>query len=293
MKRQNMKNRVNDSGRMRKPAIKKRLSVLPVLALLVCLLAAGCSRQSVVLRPVQPKVILGIFGGMGPEATANMYQLIVKLTPAKRDQEHIPTVMFSFPQVPDRTTAIQSGDPSIVPYLVEGVTRVQHTGASFIIIPCNTAHYYYDQMQAATTVPILHMIRETARHVAERYPECRDIGLLATSGTIRSGLYEKEFAALGRRTIIPEESIEMDYVMKAIARIKAGDTGKESEDLLAVAGAHLEARGAQVLVLGCTEIPLAFNPERARVPVVNATRVLAEAAIRTFQEMSQGKGKQK
>jgi aspartate racemase len=111
----------------------------------------------VVLRPVQPKVILGIFGGMGPEATANMYQLIVKLTPAKRDQEHIPTVMFSFPQVPDRTTAIQSGDPSIVPYLVEGVTRVQHAGASFIIIPCNTAHYYYDQMQAATAVPILHM----------------------------------------------------------------------------------------------------------------------------------------
>ncbi|HEX7503192.1 MAG TPA: aspartate/glutamate racemase family protein, partial [Acidobacteriota bacterium] len=115
------------------------------------------------------------------------------------------------------------------------------------------------------------------------------IGLLATSGTIRSGLYEKEFAALGRQTIIPDESVEADYVMKAIARIKAGDTGKESEDLLAAAGAHLEARGAQVLVLGCTEIPLAFNPARAKVPVVNATRVLAEAAIRTYREMSQRK----
>ncbi len=76
--------------------------------------------------------------------------------------------------------------------------------------------------------------------------------------------------------------------MKAILNIKAGTGKKESEDLLAAAGAHLEARGAEVLVLGCTEIPLAFNPERAAVPVVNATRVLAEAAIRTFQEMSRG-----
>jgi len=270
--------------------MRKASSIPWALALLACLLAAGCHHRPT-LHPapglaVQPKVILGIFGGMGPEATANMYQLIVKLTPATRDQEHIPTLIYSFPQVPDRTTAIENGDPAIVPYLVEGVTRLQRAGASFIIIPCNTAHYFHERMQAAVAIPILHMIRETARAVVERYPQCRDIGLLATSGTIRSGLYEKEFARSGRRAIIPDESIERDYVMKAIARIKAGETSRESEDLLAAAGAHLEARGAQVLVLGCTEIPLAFNPARAKVPVVNATRVLAEAAIRTFQEMS-------
>jgi aspartate racemase len=276
-----------------KVTMKKSMRVVSLLALFVCLLAAGCGRHPVATEPATgPRVILGIFGGMGPEATANMYQLIVKLTPAKKDQEHIPTVIFSYPQVPDRTTAIESNDPAIVPYLVAGVTRVERAGASFIIIPCNTAHYYHERMQAAVGIPILHMIRETARQVAERYPQCRDIGLLATSGTIRTGLYEKEFARLGRRTIVPDESIEAEYVMEAIARIKAGDTGKESEDLLAIAGEHLEARGAQVLVLGCTEIPLAFNPERAKVPVVNATRVLAEAAIRTFREMSQGEKKQ-
>jgi aspartate racemase len=217
-----------------------------------------------------------------------MYQLIVQLTPATKDQEHIPTLIYSFPQVPDRTSAIQSGDPSIVPYLVEGVTRLRRAGASFIIIPCNTAHYYYDSMQAAIDIPILHMIRETARYVGEHYPQSRRIGLLATSGTIRSGLYEKEFAAAGRHTIVPDEAIETGYVMKAIMNIKAGTGKKESEDLLAAAAAHLEARGAEVLVLGCTEIPLAFNPGRAGVPVVNATRVLAEAAIRAFQEMSRG-----
>ncbi len=273
-----------------KPVYKKALLLILALVLFACLLSIGCRLQPA-LQPepgpeAKPKVILGIFGGMGPEATANMYQLIVKMTPAKRDQEHIPTLIFSFPQVPDRTTAILNNDPAIVPWLVEGVTRLERSGASFIIIPCNTAHYYHGQMQAAVDIPILHMIRETARVVAERYPECRDIGLLATSGTIRTGLYEKEFAALGRRTIVPVEAVENDYVMKAIGLIKAGNTGKESEDLLAFAGAHLEAKGAQVLVLGCTETPLAFNPERAKVPVINATRVFAEAAIRTFREMS-------
>jgi aspartate racemase len=287
MQEKNMKSRADGGSGWRRPIMKKALPLL--LVLFVCLLAAGCGRQRVEIQPLKPQVILGIFGGMGPEATANMYQLIVQLTPAKRDQEHIPTLIYSFPQVPDRTSAIQSGDPSIVPYLVEGVTRLRNAGASFIIIPCNTAHYYYDRMQAAVDIPILHMIRETVRQVVARYPQCRRIGLLATSGTIRSGLYEKEFTASGRQTIIPDEAVEADDVMQAIARIKAGDTGRESEDLLAAAGAHLEAKGAQVLVLGCTEIPLAFNPARAKVPVVNATRVLAEVAIRKFQEMSQGK----
>jgi aspartate racemase len=272
--------------------MKKISSMFTMLVLFVCLLTVGCSRQPAESKAVQPKAILGIFGGMGPEATANMYQLIVQLTPAKKDQEHIPTIIYSFPQVPDRTTSIQNGDISIIPYLIEGVTRLQNAGASFIIIPCNTAHYYYDQMQAAISIPILHMIRETVRYVVERYPEYKHIGLLATSGTIRSGLYEKEFAVTGRQTIIPDESVETEYVMKAIMKIKTGKDGKESEDLLAAAGAHLEAKGAQVLVLGCTEIPLAFNPNRAQVPVVNATRVLAEAAIRTFQEISQRRKKQ-
>lgn len=266
---------------------KNKALLLPVVLLL--LLVSCRAKPALAPSPSQdlkPRVVLGIFGGMGPEATANMYQLIVKLTPARKDQEHIPTLVYSLPQVPDRTTAIENHDPAIVPWLVEGVTRLERAGSSFIIIPCNTAHYYHDRMQAAVRIPVLNMIRETADAVAGYYPERRDVGLLATSGTIRTGLYEKELAARGRRVIVPDEAVERDYVMKAIALIKAGNTGRESEDLLAFAGEHLEKRGAQLLVLGCTEIPLAFNPDRARVPVINATRVLAEAAIRKFNELS-------
>lgn len=235
---------------------------------------------------VAPRRLLGIFGGMGPEATANLYQEIVRLTPAKQDQDHIPTLIFSFPQVPDRTAAIKSGDRSIIPYLVEGVTRLERGGASLIAIPCNTVHFFYDDMQRAVKIPILNMIRLAAEAVAKRQPECRRVGLLATTGTIGTGLYQKEFRKLGIAVIDPDEPIETDCVMKAVYGIKAGVDKRVCEDLLFTAGNHLEQKGAQVLVLGCTEIPLAFNPRRAQVPVVNATQVLAEAAIREYARPS-------
>ncbi len=262
-------------------------TIFPV-GILSILLAAAINGQAPAEGP-PPKVILGIFGGMGPEATANMYQFIVRLTPAQKDQDHIPTIVYSLPQVPDRTAAILNHDPSIVPWLVEGVTRLERSGASFIIIPCNTAHYYYDDMQRAVKIPILNMIREAADEVARSYPGRKRVGLLATKGTIATGLYTKELEARGFTVIVPDDDVETRCVMGVIYDIKAGRNRNRSEDLLAKAGRHLEKKGAQLILLGCTEIPLAFNPERAHVPVVNATRVLAEAAIRKYREMTSRK----
>lgn len=257
----------------------RRLGILLVLLLFPLIAAPGAFSA---VSP-QPERILGIFGGMGPEATANFYYLVVKSTPASKDQEHIPTLIFSFPQVPDRTTAIQSGDRSIVPYLVAGVRRLERAGASFIAIPCNTAHYFYDDMRKAVKIPIIHMIRETAEVVLRQHPGKKVIGLLATSGTIASGLYEKEFTARGCRVVIPTAEIQRDCVMKAIMGIKAGEEKSVGEELLARAAADVERQGAEVIVLGCTEIPLVFNAKRANVPVINATQVLADAAIRLYR----------
>lgn len=255
------------------------------LALLAAPLVAASPAVEEPPPTVRPDRILGIFGGMGPEATANLYAEIIRLTSAARDQDHIPTLIYSLPQVPDRTAAIQANDPAIIPWLVEGVTRLEKAGAAFIVIPCNTAHYFHGQMQAAVSIPILHMIREAADEVVRRHPECKTVGLLATTGTLQTGLYAKEFAARGIGVVTPDEAVERDCVMQAVyGHIKAGTGRQEAEDLLARAGDHVEAKGAQVIVLGCTEIPLAFNPARAHVPVVNATRVLAEAAIRTYRQ---------
>lgn len=233
--------------------------------------------------PAPPK-ILGIFGGMGPEATANLYQLIVQLTPAKRDQDHIPTLMYSLPQVPDRTAAIQAKDPSIVPYLVEGVTRLEKAGATFIVIPCNTAHFFYDEMQKAVRIPILHMIREVVAEVPRLHPKARKVGLLATTGTLDTGLYEKELKARGLEVVKPRGEIQSACVMKAVYGIKSGLDRRQCEDWLFEAGEDVVAQGAEIIVLGCTEIPLAFNPKRVPVPVVNANQVLAQRAIDRFRE---------
>ncbi|HOT97356.1 MAG TPA: amino acid racemase [bacterium] len=256
---------------------------LLILGLLIgCAPVLKTGRGGAVLP--RPTVILGIFGGMGPEATANLYQLVVERTPATRDQEHIPTLIYSLPQVPDRTTAILSGDPSILPFLKEGVTRLEKAGASYIAIPCNTVHYYYDQMQGSVKIPIIHMIRETAEEVKTRYPQAKKVGLLATSGTISTGLYEKEFAARGIEVVVPTKNILENYVMKAVYLIKAHGDKQQAEEWLCLAGKELEHDGAEVVVLGCTEIPLAFNPKRSGVPVVSATRVLADRAIARYQE---------
>lgn len=234
----------------------------------------------------QPEKILGIFGGMGPEATAEFYRQIVKLTPAQKDQDHIPTLIYSMPQVPDRMASIRYQDLSIVPYLIEGVTRLENAGASFIAIPCNTVHYFFGYMQDAVSIPIIHMIRETVNEVVEKYPDIKDIGLLATTGTIETKLYENEFAEEGFRVILPDEEIENEKVMKAVFGIKAGTSKKVNEDLLAEAGQNLVEKGAKLIVLGCTEIPLAFNSARVEVPVVNSMEVLAKKAIQLYTELA-------
>ncbi len=228
------------------------------------------------------KTILGIFGGMGPEATIDLYRQIIELTPAEIDQDHIPTLIYSLPQVPERTASIQHKDQSIIPYLIEGVTRLEKAGASFIAIPCNTAHYFYDAMQKAVSIPIIHMIRETVNEVINKYPDAKRIGLLATPGTIESKLYNHELDRKNLQIIIPDENTQNEKVMKAVFGIKAGKKDKLNEDLLAETGQNLVDKGAELIILGCTEIPLAFNNSRVNVPVINATRVLAEKAVYTY-----------
>jgi aspartate racemase len=232
--------------------------------------------------PKGDEVILGIFGGMGPEATADLYMQIIKLTPANIDQQHIPTLIFSNTRVPDRIKAIDEADSAIIPYLVFSVKKLEESGASFIAVPCNTVHYFYDKMQSAVSIPVINMISETAESVKKRYPGIRKVGLLATSGTIKTGLYQKELSGRGYEVITPEESTEEEIVMKAVRGIKAGTDRKPIEDLLAAAGQELADKGAELIVLGCTEIPLGYNPGRVNLPVVNATKVLAEKAVQMY-----------
>ncbi len=258
-----------------------------VLPLTIILLLVSCrdNTDSAVLHSTDSRPLLGIFGGMGPEATSDIFRSIIRLTPAERDQDHIPTLIYSLPQVPDRMSSINNNDPAIIPYLVQGVKLLEKSGAIVISIPCNTVHYYYDLMADTVDVPIINMIEETVAEVKKNYPDIKKVGLLATTGTISTGLYEDELNKTGFEVVVPDNIIEDEYVMKAVSGIKSGVDTKISEDLLAVAGENVIEKGAEIIILGCTEIPLAFNPERSSVPVVNASEVLARKSVEMYLKL--------
>ena len=219
---------------------------------------------------------VGILGGMGPEATGDLFLKIVKSTPAQRDQEHLRIIVDNNPQIPDRTAAILHGGQDPTPILTETARNVEKAGASFIIIPCNTAHYFHSAITAAVSIPVLHMMNETAHYLKQQ--GVIKVGLLASDGTIESGLYHKALENLGIGVIVPSPHRQKG-VMDAIYGVKSGEF-KAARELALVAARETIEMGADAVVAGCTEIPLIVHDGDLSRPVVDATLVLAQAAVR-------------
>lgn len=231
------------------------------------------------------RAIVGVLGGMGPAATADLYAKIIAATPATRDQDHLHVVIWADPTVPDRSTALLHGGEDPTPWLRRGAMQLAAMGASFIAMPCNTAHAFIPRIERDVSIPFLHMMDETATAIERMYPAIHRVGLLATSGTIASGLYQEWFAKRHIEVVVPNDDAQARFVMRAIHRVKAGDMALKSTTLLAEAGAHLVVRGAQALIAGCTELPLVFRDGDASVPVIDPTRILAEAIVRRAAAM--------
>jgi len=204
------------------------------------------------------QLITGILGGMGPEATLECFKSIINQTPAKTDQEHLPVIIDNNPQIPDRTEAILHDGVSPVPLLQRSARRLESAGADFIIIPCNTAHYFIDKIEKVVDTPILNMIMAT---IEELQPDSI-AGLLATSGTIETGVYDEYSREREDVEIITPTERDQNIVMEVIygeKGIKAGyKTTKNKNKLLKVA-AGLKKRGAQAIIAGCTELRLVLS----------------------------------
>jgi aspartate racemase len=225
-----------------------------------------------------PDRIIGIIGGMGPEATVDFYREIIRLTPAQRDQDHIPVLIYSNPRIPERTQAILHGGEDPTPYLTEAAELLEKAGAGLLAVPCNTAHYFLPRVRPKVTVPILDMMEETLARAHLRIRDLKAVGLLATAGTVQSGIYRDVFARHGVSVLAPNAGDQED-IMRSIRMIKADTYDRSRQQTFETIGTRLVDDGAQAVILGCTEIPLAFNTDRVRYPVVNATRALAEAAV--------------
>ena len=224
---------------------------------------------------------IGILGGMGPEATKDLFDKIIRNTRAARDQEHLPVVMVSLPQVPDRTAAILGTGESPVPTMIAGCRMLEKCGVDFAIIPCVSAHYFIDELRRNTRLPILAITEAVAAHIAARHTGVQRVGLLATDGTLQGGHFTRCLNASGLEVIAPDDDPQR-RVMGAIYEIKNAVRTKSKAEItreLVQVAEQLVQRGAQGIVAGCTEIPLALNGSHLKVPFFDSLELLALAAI--------------
>jgi aspartate racemase len=221
---------------------------------------------------------LGILGGMGPAASAEFVNRLVQQTPATCDQEHIPFVLWNNPQIPDRSTSMRNGDNAPLPFLLEGIAMLRAVSCDLIVIPCNSAHFWYDELTKCG-VPVIHIVDSVANELRSLNVENQTIGVMGTQGTIEFGIYQNRLTHQGWNCIVPDQYEMNTYVQPAIDLIKAGKI-QESQPLLVTVIHNLIDRGAKAVVLGCTELPLAIRiTEENGIPIVNSIDSLVKAAL--------------
>lgn len=219
---------------------------------------------------------LGVLGGMGPMATVDFLCKLTRATPATCDQEHIPLVVHFSTLTPDRSDALIGTGPSPLPSLIESARLIERSGARGLVMPCNTAHAWYAEVAQAVQIPLLHIV-DAAVEQLPHHLRSQPVGLLATRGTLDSGIYVERHPGL--QWVQPSEQ-EVDlFVMPAIRSVKGGDLLR-ARQLLDKAVRALAERGAGAIVLGCTELPLARSGRPSIVPLIDATDALAHMAVR-------------
>ena len=224
--------------------------------------------------------MLGILGGMGPAATVDLMRHLVMLTPAKNDDEHIPLIVSSDARLPSLARAIFEGGESPVPALATRIRYLEAAGAERIAIACHAAFHWYDEISRAARVPVIHMGDAVCDAVADRVARGTAIGLMAAASTLKSGYYLRKFAERGFPCTLLEVRENEDYVFKAIQLVKANQL-VDAAILFRRAAQTLADRGAAVVVLACTEIPVALNaaPDAIDKICIDGTEALAKACI--------------
>lgn len=224
-----------------------------------------------------PRVV-GVLGGLGPEATLDFYAKVLSLTPAARDQDHLHLIIDSNPGVPNRNEAVAGTGPSPGPLLAEMAVGLERAGADFLVMVCNAAHAFQGEIKAAVSIPFFSIIEETCDATLRAAPGLKTVGVLGSSGCLDAGLYQQAFAKRGVKALVPEGT-DRDLFMSLLYRIKAGDKGAEVRETMRALADLLVGTGAQAIVAGCTEVPLVLSGDSLPCPLINSTDVLAERAV--------------
>ena len=223
------------------------------------------------------KKTLGIVGGMGPLAAAEFFFQVVKATKAEKDQDHIHIIIDSDTNIPDRSQSIVAGDSKCVLPIKDSISRLIKCGAEVICMPCNTAHAFFEDIkEAAQGFPFLNMVEKTVESITKTTH--KKVGLLATDGTVKSGVYQKECEKHGIEVLLPTIAGQKEVMNIIYDGVKAGqenyDTSKFTLEL-----EYMAARGAGLFILGCTELPIAFKNYGIGFHYIDTAEVLAKEAV--------------
>ena len=238
-----------------------------------------------------PEYKIGIVGGVGPLATVDFMEKVIRHTGAAKDQDHIKMVVEHNPKIPDRTESLLGEGPDPTIALLGAAKRLEADNADMIAIPCNTAHAFVERIQRYISIPIVHMLYETACTLRDDYSRCRRIGLLATTGTIESRVYHNVLEAMDLEVLVPDAA-HQNRVMAAIygdQGVKAGFTAGACVDDLLAALTELANKGAEAVILGCTKLPIllkatdCFKVGDRSLVVLDPTEILARRCVALAQ----------
>lgn len=223
--------------------------------------------------------LLGILGGLGPLATVYFMDLIVKMTQAKKDQDHISMIVLNHAAIPDRTEFIlDNTKPNPLPMMVDDAKKLQAAGADYVVMPCNTAHFFYEQIQKNIDIPMLNIIEETVRYATEHNRNVKKLGILATKGTISAGAYQNMCEKFGIDWAVPSLNDEQSLMNIIYNQVKAGKKVNIDEFLRIVE--NMKADGCDAVVLGCTELSVINKDfQLNRSDIIDSLEVLAVRSI--------------
>jgi len=222
--------------------------------------------------------VVGIIGGMGPDATVDFMSRVLRATPANSDQDHVRMVVEHNPGIPSRQLAMKGEGENPGPVIAAMAARLEAAGADFLVMPCNLAHAWQSDIRAATSIPFVSIVDESLLSALSRSDDQSAIGLMTTPGCFTSGLYQQALSDAGRPAIVQTPD-ELSETMLLVERIKGGDQSNEVADGLKQLANRLVDRGAKVLIAACTEFPLVLTESMFNVAFVSSTDVLAKKTV--------------
>jgi len=222
--------------------------------------------------------LVGVIGGMGPDATVDFMSRVLRATPANTDQDHVRMVVEHNPRIPSRQLAMRGEGENPGPVIAAMAARLEAAGADFLVMPCNLAHAWQSDIRAATNIPFVSIVEESLRSALGRSDEGSTIGLMTTPGCFAAGLYQQALSDAGRPAIVQTPD-ELSETLSLVERIKGGDQSAEIAEGLKNLANRLVERGAKVLIAACTEFPLVLNESMFDVAFVSSTDVLARKTV--------------